>query len=326
MKRAVVFLALTVLALAPLAAQSKVMIYTSVPTEDMTAIKQAFEKANPDLKLEVFRSGTGDIQTKIAAEAKQNNVQADVLWVAEPSYYETLKKQGLLASVKPKEAAKLPAIFKDKDGTYFAGRLINMIICYNTKALKAAEAPKSWRELTDAKWNDKVVVPNPAYSGSAMAAVGAIAKKYGWKYFEDLRANKCSVVRGNTDVAQKVASGEFPVGMTLDYMIRGMKKEGSDIELIYPEDGTIAIPSPIAVMKASKNPQGALRFVDYILSMEGQQALVRLGSLVPVRPDVDPPAGTPSADGIFKKAMELDWGYLEQEMPTIKTKFDEIMM
>ncbi len=319
--------AIALLALAvPAGAQTKLMIYTSVPTQDMTAVQKAFEAANPDIKLEVFRAGTGDIQTKIAAEAKQNAVVADLLWVAEPSYYETLKKQGLLAKISPKEAASLPALMKDRDGTYYAGRLINMIICYNTKAVKPAEAPRRWTALNEAKWNDKVVIPNPEYSGAMMASVGGLTQKYGWKYFEDMRRNKGTVVRGNTDVAQKVASGEFAVGMTLDYMVRGMRDKGSAIELIYPEDGTIAIPSPIAVMKASRNVAAATRFVDYILSREGQQTLVRLGSLVPVRADVDPPPATDKADAILGKAMSVDWGALERGIDEVKTKFQDIMM
>jgi len=69
----------------------KIMLYTSVPTEIMTAIADAFMAANPGIELEVFRSGTGTIQTKLAAEAQAGNIQADVLWVAEFSYYETLK-------------------------------------------------------------------------------------------------------------------------------------------------------------------------------------------------------------------------------------------
>jgi len=159
-----------------------------------------------------------------------------------------------------------------------------------------------------------------------MASVGGLTQKYGWKYFEDLRRNKGTVVRGNTDVAQKVASGEFAVGMTLDYMVRGMRDKGSAIELIYPDDGTIAIPSPIAVMKASRNIAAATRFVDYILSREGQETLVRLGSLVPVRADVDPPPATDKADTILGKAMGVDWDALERGIDEIKTKFQDIMM
>ena len=304
----------------------KIMLYTSVPTEIMTAIADAFKAANPDIELEIFRSGTGTIQTKLAAEVQSGNIQADVLWVAEFSYYETLKKQGLLAQIDPEEASALPENFRDPEGYYYAGRLINMVIAYNTKALTAETAPKSWKELTDDKWYDNYVVPNPEYSGAAVAAVGALAKKYGWSYFEAMRSNEAVVVRGNSDVAQKVAAGEFLIGMILDYIARDLNVKGSPIDIVYPIDGTIAIPSPIAVMKSTKNMEAAMRFVDYILSVEGQMALVELGSLVPIRPDVDPPANTPPAAEILGKSMDIDWKYIEEGLEEINTNFSDIML
>jgi iron(III) transport system substrate-binding protein len=326
MKRVMVLLLLCVVLVGLLGAKSKIMLYTSVPTEIMTAIQGAFSAANPDIELEVFRSGSGTIQTKITAEVQAGSIQADVLWVAEFSYYETLKKQGLLAKIDPEEAKALPDNFKDPDGYYYAGRLINMVIAYNTKALKAEQVPQSWKEITDKKWYDKFVVPNPEYSGAAVSAVGALAKKYGWDYFRTLRENETSVVRGNSDVAQKVASGEFPIGMTLDYIARDLNVKGSPIDIIYPSDGTIAIPSPIAIMEASKNKEAGLRFINYILSIEGQIACVELGSLVPVRSDVNPPANTPPASSIIEKAMDVDWKYIEEGLQEINTNFSDIML
>ncbi len=304
----------------------KIMLYTSVPTEIMTAIADAFMAENPTIEVEVFRSGTGTIQTKIAAEAEGGNLQADVIWVAEFSYYETLKKQGLLAQIFPEEADALPDNFKDPEDYYYAGRLINMVIAYNTYELTPETAPQSWTDLTDSKWYDNFVIPNPEYSGAAVAAVGALSINYGWEYFEDLRKNETVVVRGNSDVAQKVAAGEFPIGMTLDYIARGLRENGSPIDIVYPKDGTIAIPSPVAVMKGTDNMEAAMVFINYILSEKGQKALVELGSLVPIRSDVNPPPNTPPAGEILDHAMKIDWKAIEELTTEINTKFADIML
>lgn len=304
----------------------KIMLYTSVPTEIMTAIADAFMAENPTIEVEVFRSGTGTIQTKIAAEAEGGNLQADVIWVAEFSYYETLKKQGLLAQIFPEEADALPDNFKDPENYYYAGRLINMVIAYNTYELTPETAPQSWTDLTDSKWYDNFVIPNPEYSGAAVAAVGALSINYGWEYFEDLRKNETVVVRGNSDVAQKVAAGEFPIGMTLDYIARGLRENGSPIDIVYPKDGTIAIPSPVAVMKGTDNMEAAMVFINYILSEKGQKALVELGSLVPIRSDVNPPPNTPPAGEILDHAMKIDWKAIEELTTEINTKFADIML
>lgn len=323
-KLAIVFMLLICGAL--IFGSGKIMLYTSVPTEIMTAIADAFMAENPTIEVEVFRSGTGTIQTKIAAEMQSGNIEADVIWVAEFSYYESLKKLGLLAKIDPEQAAFLPDNFKDPEGYYYAGRLINMVICYNTKDLTPETAPRTWKEMTDKTWYDDFVIPNPEYSGAAVAAVGALAKKYGWDYFRDLRKNEAVVVRGNSDVAQKVASGEFPVGMTLDYIARDLNVKGSPINIIYPEDGTIAIPSPVAIMKSTKNMEASMQFVNYILSINGQVAQVELGSLVPVRSDVNPPPNTPPAAEILSQAMDIDWKYIEEGLEEINTNFADIML
>ncbi len=304
----------------------KIMLYTSVPTAIMTAIADAFMEENPTIEVEVFRSGTGTIQTKIAAEVQSGNLQADVIWVAEFSYYETLKNQGLLAKIYPEEAEALPDNFKDSENYYYAGRLINMVIAFNTNELTLETAPQSWTDLTDSKWYDNFVMPNPEYSGAAVAAVGALALNYGWEFFEDLRENETVVVRGNSDVAQKVAAGEFPIGMTLDYIARGLREKGSPIDLIYPKDGTVAIPSPVAVMKTTDNMEAAMIFINYILSEKGQKALVELGSLVPVRNDVNPPPNTPPAGEILDQAMEIDWKEIQEITTEINTMFADIML
>jgi iron(III) transport system substrate-binding protein len=307
-------------------ASTSIMIYTSVPTEIMSNIQKSFQAANPDIKLEIFRSGSGKVTAKIAAEAESNNIQADVLWVAENSYYEYLKKQGILAKFNPAGADKLAAGYKDKDGYYYAGRLINMVIAYNTNQLNAKTAPSSWKELTGNKWGKSVVLPSPLYSGSAVCFVGALAKKYGWDYFKGLRKNDAMVVQANGDVVQKVGSGEYKVGLVLDYMILDLKLKGSPIAMKYPKDGIIAIPSPIGIVKTSKKRAASQKFVEYIISKKGQEALVKLGLFIPVRSDVEPPVGAPTAEQISKRAMKIDWKNIEENTEKINAKFGDIML
>ncbi|HQN28686.1 MAG TPA: extracellular solute-binding protein, partial [Mesotoga sp.] len=294
-----------------------------VVEQQALVIAKEFEKSS-GIKVNFVRMSGGETLGRIRAE--KQSPKASVWYGGPADSFIAAKKEGLLEPYKSKNAEGIAANFKDPEGYYYAGRLINMVIAYNTKALTPETAPKSWKELTDEKWYDNYVVPNPEYSGAAVAAVGALAKKYGWKYFEDLRENEAVVVRGNSDVAQKVAAGEFPIGMTLDYIARDLNVKGSPIDIIYPTDGTIAIPSPIAILKSSQKMEAAMKFVNYILSIDGQKAQVELGSLVPVRSDVNPPANTPPAGEILGQAMEIDWKYIEEGLAEINTNFSDIML
>ena len=120
-----------------------------------------------------------------------------------------------------------------------------------------------------------------------------LADKYGWNYFERFKANGGVQIANNSMVRDMLATGELTVGVLLDYMVRGAKAKGSPMDYVWPEDGAVFIPSPIAVFSTSKNQEAAKAFVDYVISQEGQKTMVELGDFIPVRTDVEPPAGDP---------------------------------
>ena len=51
----------------PLSAENLVL-YTSQPDADAAETVDAFKAANPGVEVEIFRSGTSDLMTKLAAE------------------------------------------------------------------------------------------------------------------------------------------------------------------------------------------------------------------------------------------------------------------
>lgn len=296
-------------------------LYTSVPQEIVNRMQATLKRVQPDLSMQVFRGGTSEVVAKLAAEQRAGAIQADVLWVAEPSSYESLKKQNLLLKFTPAAADTLAADLKDPDGYYYAGRLINTIIIYNTQQVKTA--PTNWRDLLDPAYSGKVVLPTPANSGAAVAFAGALSGMpgFGWDYFDKLKANGAKQVSNNTQANERVASGEAVIGSTLDYMIRDLKAKGSPVDGAWPEEGAIFTPSPVGVLAASKNQAPARAFVDYLLSREGQQDMVEVGNFIPIRDDVEPPKGAPRLREI--KRAPVDWKVVAEQEQRIKDQFAE---
>jgi len=291
-----------------LAVTEKLLIYTSCPIDIMTQIEQAFEAANPDIDLEIYRSGTGTVTAKIATELEAGKIFADLIFVADYATYEGYKAQDLLLAYDSPEAVNLPAVLVDPDKCYYGARVFAMIIAYNTARVTAP--PTRWSDLLDSEWWGQIVVADPQYSGSNVVANVGLALEYGLSYFRQLRANEVVVIKGNTKTATEVAAGAYRVSLTLDNMVRNMKAQGSPIDLVYPEDGAILLPSPIAIVKTSEHVDAAKRFVDYLLSAEGQQALVDFGSYIPARSDVAPPAGAPTLDELIASSMDIGLDYL----------------
>ena len=306
--------------------KGELMVYTSIyPDIIDNMCKPNVAKAFPEMKVNWFQGGTEKVVTKITGEIKAKKIGADVLMVADPSYYLKLEDQKLLLPYKSKEEKNL---INDKaaDGAWYAVRVCNMIIAYNADKLKAEDAPKNWTDLADPKWKGKIAMPNPMLSGTAYVAVGALADKYGWEYFDKLKANGLRVEEGNSAIQNKLLTGEYAAAMILEENILKLantKKE--PLKVIYPKDGVVQVPSPIAIFNTTKNPEGAKALVDWWLSKEGQQAVVK-GWMHSVRGDVKEPIGSVPTKCLTDGKIKVDWRKLADNNAKIKEEFRKRVM
>jgi len=272
-----------------------VVLYTSVPTDVIDEVKAKFEKKQPGVALDIFRSCTGKVMDKIYEEIEAGSIKADVIWVADFTIGEELKFSGQLLKYESPQATEIMPSLKDKDGYYCAARLLNMIIAYNTNEVK--DKPTSYRDLLNPSYKGRVGLADPNYSGAALYTVATLvqSEEFGWDYFSRLYENEMQIIESNTPLNQAIADGELWMGITIDFMARGQKIKDPNvpIDYVFPEEGAVLVPSPIAITKDSQNIAGAKAFVDFILSKEGQQLMSAQG-IAPVRLDVTPPSGVPT--------------------------------
>ncbi|WHH58757.1 ABC transporter substrate-binding protein [Petroclostridium sp. X23] len=274
-------------------ATGKILLYTSQPDQDAQALVDAFTKKYSGTTVEIFRSGTEEVISKLMAEEQAGAVQADVLLVADAVTFERLKEQGLLLSYKSPELTKIPKEYVDENGMYTGTKIISTALVINTK--NASTMPDSWKVLTAKESKGQSIMPSPLYSGAAAYNVGVLTrqKDFGWDYYKALKDNDITVTKGNGSVLKTVAAGEKTYGMIVDYMAARAKKEGSPVELVYPKEGVPAITEPVGIVKGTKNEATAKAFVDFVLSEEGQQLAVEMG-YTPIREGVNAPEGLKS--------------------------------
>jgi iron(III) transport system substrate-binding protein len=295
-------------------------LYTSQPEADAAKTVDAFKKAYPDVEVNIYRSGTSDILTKMAAEFAAGSPQADVLLIADAVSMELLKKDDRLM---PYPEAKLDGINPDsydKDKTYFGSKLITTGIAYNTAA---AQKPEHWADLAKPEYKDGLVMPSPLYSGAAAYMLSGFSgdSTYGWDYFQKLKDNNTIAVRGNGAVLKSVASGEKPYGVLVDFMAMNAKKKGSPVEFVFPSEGVPAVTEPVAIMKTAKNVEDAKHFVDFILSDDGQKLALSMGYL-PAKASVGRPDWMP--EGTEVKVMPFDTKAIVERTDADKQKFSEL--
>jgi iron(III) transport system substrate-binding protein len=304
-------------------AQQKLYVYTSMKESMLGEIKTAFAKKHPEIKLDYQSAGAGKLMAKIAAERESGKILADVLWTSEiPDFYQ-LKAQGVLLPYIPTEIKSVLNPLPEYDGSFTALRLGTLGIAYNTRLIK--EAPKAWADLQKPAFKGAYGIANPALSGTAYMSVAVLSKTFGWGYFEGLRANGAKMGKGSGQVVDDTASGDLVASLAVDYITLDKVDKGATLALAYPPE-MLVIPSPVAIFKNSPNIDAAKKFVDFMLSKDGQTIIANEGTL-PVRPDVKIPERfkLPAVDEAMKRAMKIDYKQLIAEKEANIKKFTEIM-
>jgi iron(III) transport system substrate-binding protein len=274
------------------APKGKLTLYTSQPERDASMTVAAFRKVNPDVEVEVFRSGTTEVMGKLAAEFSAGAPKADVLLLADAATMESLKKDGRLLAYPGANVSGIDPATYDAGHTYFGSKLITTGIAVNTAA---KSRPASWADLAKPEYKGQIAMPSPLYSGAAAIMLGTMTERpdLGWSFFEKLKSDDAVAVRGNGAVLTAVASGEKSYGVLVDFMAFNAKAKGSPVDFIFPAEGNPAVTEPVAILKTTQNPDAARAFVDFILSDEGQKLAASMG-YIPARTSVGMPSWYPA--------------------------------
>lgn len=202
--------------------KQNVMLYSSLKDSQLAAIKEGFMAKYPNITMDYYTAGTGNVMTKLATEQQAGGISADIIWVGDPTNYIDFKKQGLLMPYDSPEAAAIPDKFKDPDRLYMSARLIMLGFVYNTNLVKGDSIPKTWEDLLKPEFKDYIAMTDPTTSGTTLFTVAGLVQnpKYGWDYFEKLKANGIKLENGSSGVVNKAAAGEYKVSIGVDYIAR----------------------------------------------------------------------------------------------------------
>ena len=302
--------------------EGKVVWYTGATLFTAERVGKLFEQAYPGIKVEVNRSGSERILQRLMQEAAAGIKNADVFNSSDVGHYVLLKKKGMLAKYTPVGAERFAESFRDQDAMFFGWRAFLIVISYNSKLLASADAPKTWKDLLDPKWKEKLVTAHPAYSGAVATYMLALVNLYGWDYFKQLAQNKPHLRQSVHDPAQVVAAGERIVGANgAEYFLYSQRKKGNPIGIVYPQDGVPLVVSPSAITGSSPHPNAAKLFTDFIFSKDVQQFLADSEGLYVPHPEVTYPADKPKLSDL--KVLTVDPEELERRTEEIKKRFVE---
>lgn len=282
------------LALPAMAMEKQLTVVTSYPKDLTTAFKKAFEKKYPDVKVEMLKKKT-TAGVKYIQETASNN-STDLFWASAPDAFEVLKGDDLLAKYTVK-ATGIPEMVgsypvNDPDGYYKGFAASGYGIMWNTRYLKAKHipAPQEWADLTKAVYHGHTGMSAPSRSGTTHLTVETILQgdgwEKGWALIKSMAGNFNTVTERSFGVPDGVNSGQFGVGIVIDFFGFSSKASGFPVDFVYPTVTTL-VPANIAVVKGAPHPDAAGEFIEFLLSDEGQKMLLSPKIMrLPVRPEI----------------------------------------
>jgi len=258
-------------------AKESLTVYTALESDQIKPYLESFKTAEPDIEVKIVRDSTGIVTAKLLAE--KANPQADVVWGTAATSLVLLEQNGMLEAYAPKSLDKIDAKYRDsKNPPAWVGNDIwGSAICFNEVEAKKQNLPlpTGWEDLTKPIYKGKIVMPNPASSGTGFLDVTAWLKIFGeqkgWEYMDKLHENIGQYTHSGSKPCKMAAAGEFPIGISFEYRAAKSKKEGAPIAIVYPKEGLGWDLEATAIVKGTKNLETAKKFVNWATGVEASK-------------------------------------------------------
>jgi len=249
-------------------------LYTSLAPTESGPLAQAFEKKT-GIKVELWRAISEKVVQRAITESRARRFVFDVIETNAPEM-EMMAREQLFAELDSPHLADLPPGAVPKHRMWIPDRMNFFVVAYNTTKVRREELPKDYLGFLDPKWKGRIGLE--ATDAEWMAT---LVKKWGTEaglaHFRKLAEMRPDVRKGHVLLAELIAAGEIPVGLTVyNANAESLKRKGAPIDWL-PVQPVVARPQGIAVGRNAPNPRAARAFVDFVLSPEGQELLMSMG-------------------------------------------------
>lgn len=297
----------------------ELVLYSGRSEPLIQPVIDAFKSKYPGVEVLLKAGSNSELANALIEE--QANPQADVFITTELFTVQSLAQEGVFQSYMPVGADQLPAEFLGADNLWTGLTRRARVIMYNADLVSQDELPTSIFDLTDPKWKGQVAAAGST-NGSMQAQIAAMRQSIGEEeteaWLNGLLENEVTFFGGHTDVRKAVGAGEFKLGLVNHYYYYLQKAEGSNVGIIFPDqgDGQIGLitnATAAAVVNGAPHLTAAQAFLDFLVSPEGQKLFAEQNYEYPLLPgvqlqaDVQPLEGFHFADvDVVKAAEEFD--------------------
>jgi iron(III) transport system substrate-binding protein len=253
--------------------EGQLVFYSGIPIPDAQAILSALEKKYPFIKTTFYRATGPALVSRIQTEQRAGTHAWDVMNSTGFEPY-ALLEQGYFAKYESAERKQFPEGHKDNDGMWATMYTTPMIVSYNTKLASPADLPKDYSDLLSPKWKGRLGMDSSDFEWYANLRKVWGAEK-AQKFLDGLKKQDVRLVQGRALLTGLLSGGEIAILVNnfLQNVIEA-KRKGSPVEFL-SLDPVISAAGLVGINRLAPHPNAAKLFVDFVLSREGQELIVK---------------------------------------------------
>jgi iron(III) transport system substrate-binding protein len=267
--------------------EGQLVFYSGMPIPDAQEILSTLEKKYPFIKTTFYRATGSALVSRIQTEQRAGTHIWDVMNATGFEPY-ALVEQGYFAKYDSAERRDFPEGHKDNDGMWATMYTTPMVVSYNVKLVAPADLPKDYADLLSPKWKGRL-----GMDSSDLEWYANLRKIWGAEkarnFLEGLKRQDIRFAQGRSMLTGLLSGGEIAllVNNFLQNAIEA-KHKGSPVEFL-ALDPVVSAAGLVGINRLAPHPNAARLFVDFVLSREGQELIVK-SDRSSVRKDV---AGNP---------------------------------
>jgi len=303
------------------------VVYTARSESLNNAVIENFE-ADTGIHVEVVTGGTGEVLKRVQSEA--SNPQGDICWAADgpqlgvyQEYFENY--------VSPEDASMMEAY---KTDGYSAPAFCDPPVFIVNNDLAAGIEINGFEDLLDPALKGKIAAGDPVNSSSAFNCLVAGLYAMGdgdpmsdaaWEWAQAFVNNLDGVsLSSSSQVYKGVAEGEYAVGLTWEDPAAAYVRDGVNVRVVFPEEGTFMSGQCVSIIKGAPNMENAKKFVDYMLSEACQSYVGQNTTVRPLREGVTLDDSLAPWDSV-KRLDSYDGVWVAENKSTLTEKYTECL-
>ncbi len=258
----------------------RVILYTSMETFTADALKAAFEKKT-GLQVDYWRGGSTEVTDRVLSEHRVGKPLFDAV-ATTGDHMHVMAKEGVFAKY---ESPSLKGFAKDAIDPVLGARYRNVLygVIFNKAGIKAEEAPKTLEDVVKPQYRGKLVMPHPVNHTLTIQWLGSLdkimPKERAEKFIRDLAAAKPHFAESIVPAADKVGTGEVPIGITFVRFVLTYNKQGASLDYVR-DYRMLGDGQYIALAGKAPRTNAGKAFIDFFLEEESMKIQADTGEFV----------------------------------------------